>query len=404
MSEKKKRSKMLDDPEKKRPPEEEAPDPVTSAAEEEQETFPPAPDEKGGGDALDDLRQSLKEEEHEKQERKQRSFIGRVTSRLTKPKKTNPLSETVLAERIQPQEPPAQEVQEEPAPQEEASAPDPSPVIDEAAVEAEAAALIAELDAELEALKSETPETSESTNAIEPVLEAPPLPSGEPEPAPVQPPPGMEALRKKPADGAEDKSVESMREVALEGYGSDPVKPDTPKPTLQKRAGMLLRSLRPFDRFLIFGALILICLAGVGGVGLRVLTSRLEEAPPAPTTDRPVPVGVTLPGGWEFDLGRGQVVDGRWSPQGAEWLEGTELCRWVALPWSVQLEAVVRTLKSNDTVELRMSNADVLTYKVYSIESVPVDQIEAMETKKPCLLVILADARSDMRWVVTAYP
>jgi hypothetical protein len=63
--------------------------------------------------------------------------------------------------------------------------------------------------------------------------------------------------------------------------------------------------------------------------------------PPTQVSNLPYPSSVSLPGGWSFQLGRGTLQNGKWDPQGAEWLEGTEVCRWIALPWSRQLEAVV---------------------------------------------------------------
>ncbi len=95
------------------------------------------------------------------------------------------------------------------------------------------------------------------------------------------------------------------------------------------------------------------------------------QAKPTPMpSDLPYPTTVGLPGGWQFNLGRGALTsDGSWNPAGAEWLQGTEVCRWVALPWSRQLEAVVRTLNPDDPIELGMSNNDRLTYNVYSVQA-----------------------------------
>ena len=55
-----------------------------------------------------------------------------------------------------------------------------------------------------------------------------------------------------------------------------------------------------------------------------------------------------IPGGLSFNLGRGSLEDGRWNPRSPEWLEGTEVCRWVAIRYSLQLEAVIRTLTRDD--------------------------------------------------------
>jgi hypothetical protein len=105
-------------------------------------------------------------------------------------------------------------------------------------------------------------------------------------------------------------------------------------------------------------------------------------------------------------LGQGQVVEGEWTPNGAEWLAGTEISRWVALPWSLQLEAVLRTLTAEDQVELMMSNFDVLTFDVYSIREITMEELLATDPTKPALLVVLYnDEEADGSfWTVTALP
>ena len=118
------------------------------------------------------------------------------------------------------------------------------------------------------------------------------------------------------------------------------------------------------------------------------------------------PTCLSLPGGWAFDLGEGRVSDGIWTPQRAEWLVGTEISRWVALPWSLQLEAVLRTLKSGDQLELQMSNFDVLTFNVYSIQEMTMEELLSSDAKTPSLLVVLYNDQEANRtfWVVKALP
>jgi hypothetical protein len=215
-------------------------------------------------------------------------------------------------------------------------------------------------------------------------------------------------LRVKPEDKDIDEKFEAIREVALEDYDSSKAEADAaPAIPWRQRARILLRGLKPLDKFLISIALLLLFIGGMVGVvglGLRAINFQLPEITPVPTQDLPFPVRVTLPGGWDFNLAKGNVENDRWSPRDAEWLEGTEVCRWIALPWSLQLEAVVRTLKLDDPIELTMSNADQLPFKVKSIQRVPIDQIDRLESTSPCLLLILANEDSDTRWVVTAIP
>jgi len=118
----------------------------------------------------------------------------------------------------------------------------------------------------------------------------------------------------------------------------------------------------------------------------------------------PYPSGVSLPGGWSFKLGKGTLQNGKWEPRGAEWLEGTEVCRWVALPWSRQLEAVVRTLNPKDPIDLVMSNNDKFVYQVYSVRQLTPEELQNLDSNSPCLLLILTQPDAEKRWVLTALP
>jgi hypothetical protein len=116
--------------------------------------------------------------------------------------------------------------------------------------------------------------------------------------------------------------------------------------------------------------------------------------------DMPYPIRVTLPGGWFFDLKPGTLQDGVWSNQGPEWLQGTEITRWIALPWNKQLEAVVVTLTPTDQIEVLMSNQDRLNYRVETVLEVPVDKVSELNLNTPSLLLILSKKDSEARVVV----
>jgi hypothetical protein len=205
-----------------------------------------------------------------------------------------------------------------------------------------------------------------------------------------------------------DERFENIREVALVDYSDSSQQPEAaPVVSWQQTFKAFLSGLKPLEKILIFGVVSLIFITVIITFGfgvMSVLNAQTPEATPVPAEKLPFPVQVTLPGGWDFKLAKGKVQNDKWSPAGPEWLEGTELCRWVALPWSMQLEAVVRTFKSNDSIELTMSNTDHLKYKVESIHNVPVDQIDTLDTKSACLLLILVSEDSNTRWVVTAKP
>ena len=51
-----------------------------------------------------------------------------------------------------------------------------------------------------------------------------------------------------------------------------------------------------------------------------------------------------------YVLGIGTIQDGKWEPLRAEWLEGTEISRWIALPQRIVLETPVEPLNSGDQI------------------------------------------------------
>lgn len=204
---------------------------------------------------------------------------------------------------------------------------------------------------------------------------------------------------------------DKVREVALQEYDETHVELKVErKVPLQQEVRKTIREARPLERVL----MILVFVFTLGALlisGVFIIVKSIPISTPTPTAvlnldDIVHPTHVNLPGGWGFNLGQGRVVDGTWSPKGAEWLVGTEISRWVALPWSLQLEAVLRTLKSGDQIELTMSNLDRLEYKVYSIRELTMAEIQAQDPKVPALLIILfeEEGEANTHWVVTALP
>jgi len=210
----------------------------------------------------------------------------------------------------------------------------------------------------------------------------------------------------------EEIDFEKVREIALQEYDDTHVEPAVErKAPLKEEVRKTIRESRPFERILMI--VVFVLAAGALLVsGIFIIVKSIPISTPTPTAivdlnDLVYPTHLDLPGGWGFNLGQGNVgEDGVWSPNGAEWLMGTEISRWVALPWSLQLEAVLRTLKSGDQIELTMSNLDHLEYKVYSIEELTMEEIQAKDPKTPGLLIILFEDEDnlDTRWVVTALP
>lgn len=203
---------------------------------------------------------------------------------------------------------------------------------------------------------------------------------------------------------------DTVREVALEEYDETKIEPVERKPPLREEVQQTIRELRPFERMLVI-ALGILTVGVLLSSGVFLIVNSISIPTPTPTVEVDPgkivhPTQMTLPGGWEFNLGQGRVQEGKWTPKGAEWLVGTEISRWVALPWSLQLEAVLRTLKADDQIELSMSNFKVLTFNVYSIQEMSMESLLATDPTKPGLLVVLYnDEEADGTfWVVTALP
>ena len=209
------------------------------------------------------------------------------------------------------------------------------------------------------------------------------------------------------ADSAGAETLSEVRSIALEGDEEVfvEVESKTADP-LEERVKAVENAFKPYRRYIFFAIAFLGIVAA--GIALAITVSAIQRMRPAPTavpvSDLPYPTSVSLPGGWAFNLGRGRLTDGTWNPQGAEWLEGTEVCRWVSLPWSRQLEAVVRTLNADDQIELVMSNSDRLVYEVDSIRQMGPEEMQTLDTNTPCLLIMLTGDESEKHWVLTAVP
>jgi len=238
-----------------------------------------------------------------------------------------------------------------------------------------------------------------------------PIPVEEPAPLPEpEPRVDVDELKKRvfsPREGAEQQEVSEVRSVAFEG-GEDVFVEvqSTKEDASQERMKAFENSLRPYRQYIYFAIAFLGIVLAVAAVGI-MYTAYQRTRPPEPTpvvSNLPHPTAMSLPGGLNFNLGRGSITDGKWNPSGPEWLQGTEICRWVAIPWSKQLEAVVRTLTPDDSIELVMSNNDRLTYDVFSIQELTLEEMRALDQNSPCLLLVLAEQDAEQRWVVTAKP
>ena len=343
-------------------------------------------------DLLAEVRQSLFEEDKEIED--EPGLFGRIKGIFSKPKPKveevpilpvrDPDAEVELLE----------EVEEEPVLEPKPRKKGRTSKKEEAAIQ--------EFFADLEALASVEPEPEPEALEVEADQ-----PQAEPEVLPPAP-----RLPKK-SDDKDEIDFEKVRDMALEEYDETVIEPEyvAQKP-LQEEVRETIREARTWEKILI-GAAVVLTVAVLLFSGIFLITNTITESIPTPTavvtpdlSEWTYPTRITLPGGWKFDLGQGQVYNGVWTPQGAEWLIGTEISRWVALPWSVQLEAVLRTLKSDDLIEVMMSNFDVLPYGAHSIEQLSMEQILALDARKPSLVVVLynSEGAEGLYWVVTALP
>jgi hypothetical protein len=169
-----------------------------------------------------------------------------------------------------------------------------------------------------------------------------------------------QAFQPRKADEEAENSSD-VRAIALEGGEEVFVEVESKvEDPWEERLKAFENAIKPYRRSINVALAVLgAVMAVIAGLLLYNAYQQFKPAEPTPAVSNlPFPASVSLPGGWSFSLGRGALQEGKWNPQGAEWLEGTEVCRWVALPWSRQLEAVIRTLNPNDPVELVMSNND----------------------------------------------
>ena len=344
-------------------------------------------------DLLADVRQSLLEEEEEVEEPK--GFFARIKNRLKrtpepKPEEVEPQTQVDIE--IEPQEDLREMVLEPKRKKKKSSS--------KKVKEEEKA--IQEFFSDLEALADVT---------LEDVPPSPPTT----EEAPVEEAKADEKAKKIPKlpakTVAEDEiDFDAVREMALQEYDETRIEPEERKQPLQEEVRRTIRDLKPFERLLLIaGGVLTVGVLLASGIYLIVGSISIPTPVPTATLDLGNivhPTRLSLPGGWSFDLGEGQVSDGKWAPQGAEWLVGTEISRWIALPWSLQLEAVLRTLKPGDKLELTMSNFDVLEFNVYSIQQMTMAELLASDTKTPSLVVVLYnDEEADGTfWVVKALP
>lgn len=357
-----------------------------SADQSSEETMGLSPEEQNSAetendsssdDLLEDVRRSLIEEDETDKNKKEAKWWRRLgrKQKTVEPESSPPVVEIDL---------PATSLQTDMM-EEQTQFPEPEKYEDE-------------IENLIDILEAESPKSDVETSSIPAEAEISPEPEPEID---------FEQLKEQAFRPRATEEVESdVRSIALEGGEEVFVEVESrPPDTFKERREAFENALKPYRSYIYIAV-------GFLGVIAAVILSFLifnayQQSRPQPVkevSNLPYPVAVSLPGGWSFNLGRGALQAGRWEPAGPEWLEGTEVCRWVSLPWSRQLEAVLRTLNPNDPIELVMSNNDKLTYGVYSIDEMTLEEIQKVDANSPCLLLILTGADSDTRWVLNAKP
>jgi|GEM_PF-1151984 len=328
-------------------------------------------------DLLDDVRRSLIEEEGDKDQKESKWWrrIGR------KAKKPEPQEPQVPMEIDLPPLPASMEpVEEQP-------------------LESESEKDVDQIDDLIDMLVAENKEV-----AVIPAAPKDEVPS-EPEPEV-----DFEELKKQAfgprTEGDEPEPLTDVRSMALEGGEEVLVEVDRKAPDpWEERFTAFENALKPYRLYI---NIALATLGVVIAVFAALIIFRVYQGsrpePVQEVSNLPYPSGVSLPGGWSFKLGKGTLQNGKWEPRGAEWLQGTEVCRWVSLPWSRQLEAVVRTLNPKDPIDLVMSNNDKFVYQVYSVQQLTPEELQNLDSNSPCLLLILTQPDAEKRWVLTAIP
>ena len=88
-----------------------------------------------------------------------------------------------------------------------------------------------------------------------------------------------------------------------------------------------------------------------------------------------------------FVLGRSRLDGGVWEPIQAEWLDGTQVRRVIAIP----LDELDRAIEIGDVLRVRTRSGMIVPYEVVEKTKLQRTQIEALSSLEPSLVVILYD-------------
>lgn len=233
-------------------------------------------------------------------------------------------------------------------------------------------------------------------------------PPEQPLPQPVVPPEARSQRPRTEEVNRQAANFENARSVAIEGYEISNAEESKAGIPITKRFRQWAGHLSNLQKALIGGIVLLIA----GGVGTLIyLLTPPALALPVGLGDEilrdpfaPIPSWIILPDGETFELAKGYLVNAQWTPQGPEWLAGSEVPRWLALPWNKKLEKAIRAFKSNDPIKMKMSNGDMLAYRYQGLQEVAVQDMDTFHTNSAELLIVLSKPRGETRLIVVAIP
>ena len=198
---------------------------------------------------------------------------------------------------------------------------------------------------------------------------------------------------------------DQIRVMALEDYDPDMKEDhriDGPFVSRMKKWFHRLSGLQKMD--ILLGTLVVIGVTILLIVFLSAKSPQKTGFAPAVYQDPsvPIPILAIFPDGRSFKLGIGNVENGSWTPRSAEWLAGSEVPRWLSLPWNKNLEKTVRAYTINAPIQLKMSNNDVLVYRFQSVQEISAQEMGTFHANTTDLLIILSKSNTSKRLVVLA--
>jgi hypothetical protein len=117
---------------------------------------------------------------------------------------------------------------------------------------------------------------------------------------------------------------------------------------------------------------------------------------PAENSRDPVSVEIR---GRVFVVSKGQVdKDGKWVPDGPQWLAGTEVRRVFAIPYDA-LADIAGEIGAGETIYVRTRGGQVLKYRVRDTVKVMANQIESFFSLYPSIAISLPMQEGDVKSV-----